>query len=74
MATNTFTGAAGTAGVIKPGVDTFYNRTLLSRTLPALIHAQLGDKKPFKMKSGNIQKFRRWKSLSVEDVVARHAK
>ena len=67
MATNTFAGAAGTAGVIKPGVDTFYNRTLLSRTLPALIHAQLGDKKPFKAKNGNIMKFRRWKSLAVAE-------
>ena len=68
MATNTFAGVAGTAGVIKPGVDTFYNRTLLSRALPALIHAQLGDKKPFKAKSGNIQKFRRWKSLAVAEM------
>ena len=68
MATNTFAGATGgVGGVIKPGVDTFYNRTLLSRCLPALIHAQLGDKKPFKAKNGNIMKFRRWKSLAVAD-------
>ena len=68
MATNQFTGATGgTGGVIKPGVDTFYNRTLLSRCLPALIHAQLGDKKPFKAKNGNVMKFRRWKSLAVAE-------
>ena len=68
MATNQITGATGgTGGVIKPGVDTFYNRTLLSRCLPALIHAQLGDKKPFKAKNGNNMKFRRWKSLAVAE-------
>ena len=65
---NQVTGIAGNAGVVKPGVDTFYNRTLLTRLLPALVHAQLGDSKPFGKKQGNKMKFRRWKSLAVDEV------
>ena len=66
MAINTI-GTASAPGNVRPGTDVFYNRTLLSRLLPELIHAQLGDKKPFKARNGRQQKFRRWKSLAVDE-------
>ena len=67
MALNT-TGVAAAPGNIRPGVDTLYNRALLSRALPTLVHGKFADKKPFKMKSGKKQKFRRWLSLPVDEV------
>ena len=67
MALNT-TGRDGAEGNIRPGVDTLYNRALLSRALPNLPHGKFADKKPFKLKSGKKQKFRRWLSLPVEEV------
>jgi N4-gp56 family major capsid protein len=51
--------------VIPPVVQTFYDRTLLKRATPNLVHDQFGQKRPIKKNSGNQIIFRRYESLAA---------
>jgi len=46
-------------------VDVYYDRLLLERTTPLLVHAQFGQMRNIPNKSGDTIKFRRYASLSV---------
>jgi N4-gp56 family major capsid protein len=50
---------------IDPGVNTFYDRVLLKRALPLLVHDKFGQIRNIPAKSGTIIKFRRYSSLTV---------
>lgn len=52
---------------VDPAVATWYDRILLRRALPQLIHTLFADKKPLPSKSGNTIKFRRFGALTVAD-------
>ena len=43
MPMNTIAGIAGVAGVIQPAIQTFYDRNLLDRAIPADIHGRFGQ-------------------------------
>lgn len=66
MALNTVTGTAGTAGVIQPGIQAFYDRNLLDRAIPADVHGRFGQVRPIATRSGNQIKFRRYEALPVQ--------
>ena len=65
MPMNTIAGTAGVAGVIQPAIQTFYDRNLLDRAIPADIHGRFGQVRPIKTKSGNQIKFRRYEALAA---------
>lgn len=46
---------------------TFYERTLLERLLPNLVHAQFGQKKPIPKRGGKTVEFRRFSPLPMAD-------
>lgn len=48
---------------IDPAVSTFYDRVLLKRALPYLVHGLFGQKRPLPANSGTILKFRRYTAL-----------
>jgi len=50
---------------VDPAVATFYDRVLLKRGLPKLVHALFADKKPLGSKKGNTIKFRRYSALTT---------
>jgi len=50
---------------VDPGVAVFYDRVLLKRGLPKLIHGLFADKKPLGSKKGSTIKFRRYSALTV---------
>ncbi len=50
---------------VDPAVGVFYDRVLLSRATPALVHDRFAQKKSIKGKSGTTIKFRRYASLAV---------
>lgn len=50
---------------VDPAVAVFYDRVLLKRGLPKLVHALFADKKPLGSKKGNTIKFRRYSALTV---------
>jgi len=50
---------------VDPAVAVFYDRVLLKRGLPKLVHALFADKKPLGSKRGNTIKFRRYSALTV---------
>jgi N4-gp56 family major capsid protein len=50
---------------IDPAVAIFYDRVLLERATPELIHDRFAQKRPMPAKSGNTIKFRRYASLSL---------
>jgi N4-gp56 family major capsid protein len=65
MAINTIAGTAGTAGVIQPALQAYYDRNLLDRAIPADVHGRFGQVRPIQTRSGNQIKFRRYESLAV---------
>jgi len=46
-------------------MKTFYDRQLLTRTVPELIHAKFGQKKPIPKHGGRIIEFRKFSGLAV---------
>lgn len=64
MSINTIAGTAGTAGVIQPALQAYYDRNLLDRAIPADIHGRFGQVRPIQTRSGNQIKFRRYESLN----------
>jgi N4-gp56 family major capsid protein len=50
---------------VDPAVSVYYDRVLLSRALPSLVHDRWAQKKSIKSKSGTMIKFRRYNSLSA---------
>lgn len=54
-----------TTSQVDPGVQTFYDRVLLKRALPLLVHDKFGQVRNIPSGSGNQIKFRRYASLSA---------
>lgn len=54
-----------TTSQVGPAVDTYYDKLLLARARPYLIHTELAQKRPLPAKSGDIIKFRRYTNLST---------
>lgn len=54
----------GTAGLTDE-MKTFYDRTLLERALPVLLHAQFGQTRSIPMHGGKTVEFRRFSTLGV---------
>lgn len=50
---------------LSPEMKTFYDRVLLERTVPKLLHAQFGQKKSIPQNSGKIIEFRKFAALAV---------
>lgn len=48
---------------IDPAVDAWYDRVLLKRALPYLVHGLFGQKRPLPSKSGDTIKFRKYTAL-----------
>ena len=57
--------ASTTMTQVPPAVRTFYDRTLLVRALPELVHNLFGQHRPIPMNSGDQIKFRRYNALDV---------
>lgn len=54
-----------TQGSLSPEIKTFYDRALLERALPVLLHAQFGQERPIGARSGKTIEFRRFSALPV---------
>ena len=54
-----------TTSEVDPAVAIFYDRVLLKRGKPKLIHTMFGQKKSLGSKKGNTMKFRRYSALTV---------
>lgn len=54
-----------TLSQVAPGVQTFYDRNLLSRAQPNDVHGRFGQKRPISARSGNQIKFRRYSQLAA---------
>jgi len=54
-----------TTSQVGPAVETYYDKLLLARARPYLIHTELAQKRALPAKSGNIVKFRRYSNLST---------
>lgn len=54
-----------TTNEVDPAVSTFYDRVLLERALPFLIHDQFAEERNIPSKSGNTIKFRRYSALTT---------
>src|SRR5882672_5873973 len=65
MAINTIAGTSGTAGVIQPALQAYYDRNLLDRAIPADVHGRFGQVRPIQTRSGNQIKFRRYEALGA---------
>jgi N4-gp56 family major capsid protein len=50
---------------VDPAVSTYYDRVLLERALPFLVHDQFAEQRNIPSKSGNTIKFRRYSSLTT---------
>ena len=57
--------AITTTTEISPALSTYYDRVLLERALPMLIHDQFADNRDIPAKSGNTIKFRRYSALTT---------
>jgi len=57
--------AITTTTEVDPAVSTYYDRVLLERALPFLIHDIAADQKDIPAKNGNTIKFRRYSSLTT---------
>ena len=53
-----------TQASLAPEIKQFYDRTLLERALPELVHAQFGQNRPIPRGSGKTIEFRRFSSLA----------
>ena len=51
---------------IPAAVDAIYNRTLLERALPALVHARWGQKSTIPLNEGDTVKWRKFASLGLK--------
>lgn len=56
--------ALTTTSVVPHPVQTFYDRALLMRALPELVHDMVAQKRSIKRRSGDIIKFRRYTALA----------
>jgi len=65
MTINTIAGTAGTAGVIQPALQAYYDRNLLDRAIPSDVHGRFGQVRPIQTRSGNQIKFRRYEALAA---------
>lgn len=54
-----------TQGSLAPEMKQFYDRTLLERALPELVHAQFGQRRPIPQGAGKTIEFRRFSALPV---------
>ena len=52
-------------GVIPPVVQTYFDRKLLTRALPLLVHTRVAERRPLAQRSGNTMVFRRVESLAL---------
>lgn len=68
MAINTIAGTAGTAGVIQPALQAYYDRNLLDRAIPSDVHGRFGQVRPIQTRSGNQIKFRRYEALAASTI------
>lgn len=50
---------------VDPGVAVMYDRTLLMRAKPRLVHEKFAQRRPLSRKNGNTIKFRRYTNLST---------
>ncbi len=57
--------AITTTTEVDPAVSTYYDRVLLERALPMLIHDQFAEQRDIPSKSGGTIKFRRYSSLTT---------
>ena len=57
--------ALTTTSVVPAPVQTFYDRALLMRALPELVHDMVAQKRSIKRRSGDIIKFRRYERLGL---------
>ena len=55
--------ATNTTGTLSAEIKTFYDRTLLQRALPRLVHAQFGQQRTLRRANGKTIEFRRFDSL-----------
>jgi len=62
---NGIAGTSGTAGVIQPAIQAYYDRNLLDRAVPADVHGRFGQLRPIEKRSGNQMKFRRYENLPL---------
>lgn len=53
---------------LEDDTQTFYNRTLLVRAVPELVHDKFGQQKPIKSNSTRKQTFRRYNALAINIV------
>jgi N4-gp56 family major capsid protein len=55
-----------TQGSLSPEIKTFYDRTLLERALPTLVHAQFAQRRPLGRAQGKTIEFRKFTPLTVD--------
>lgn len=53
------------SGTLAPEMKTFYDRALLERALPVLVHAQFGQQRPIPPNTGKTIEFRKFSALAV---------
>lgn len=58
-------GALTDSNVIDPAVRTYYDRALLTRAVPVLVHTKFAQRREIKSKSGDTIKFRRYNPLAL---------
>ena len=54
-----------TTSAVDPAVATWYDRVLLERAVPSLVHERFAQRRPLARKNGNTIKFRRYTNLST---------
>ena len=60
--------ALTTTAVVSYPVQTFYDRALLMRALPELVHDMVAQRRSIKRRSGDTMKFRRYTALALATV------
>jgi len=53
-------------GVIPPAVAAYFDRSLLTRALPLLVHGRVAERRSLKQRSGNTMVFRRIEALNYD--------
>jgi N4-gp56 family major capsid protein len=56
------------SGVIPPVISTYFDRKLLTRARPLLVHARVAERRPLAQRSGNTMVFRRIEALPLASV------
>src|SRR5215218_5754263 len=54
-----------TQGSLSPEAKTFYDKTLLERALPSLVHAQFAQRRPLQRRQGKTIEFRKFSPLAI---------